>query len=63
MWHNCGPRIWGFWLIFPIIGFIFMTVMILVIFRLSRGGSKMCGFTKNESPENLKKIYIRELGI
>lgn len=43
---------WGFWFVFPIVGVIFMIIMMFQFFR-KRGG--MCGFYKEGESESLKK--------
>ena len=60
MWWNYGHPMWGFWFIFPIMGFIFMIVMMVMVFQLFRRRGGMRGFAKNEEVENLR-TEIREL--
>jgi hypothetical protein len=57
MWWYYGHPMWGLWFVFPVIGFIFMMVM---MFRFFRGKGALCGFNTSRELENLKK-EVREL--
>ena len=57
MWWYYGHPMWGLWFVFPVIGFIFMMVM---MFKLFKGRGGMCGFGTNQELESLKK-EIQEL--
>jgi uncharacterized membrane protein len=52
MWWYYGHPMWGFWFVFPVIGFIFMMVMML---RFFRGKGALCGFSTTRELENIKK--------
>jgi len=51
---------WGWGSIFPIMGFIFMIVMVVLVFRLFGGRSGMCGFGRRDEVDDLRK-EVREL--
>lgn len=60
MGWNYGPPMWGFWFVFPVMGFVFMIVIMVVVFQFFRGRGAMCGFRKEDEFESLRK-EIREL--
>ncbi len=61
MWWNYGPPMWGFWFVFPFMGFIFMLVMVFVVFQLVRGRGGMCGFRSESDDVRALRKEIREL--
>lgn len=60
VWWNYGPPMWEFWFVFPIVGFIFMVVIMTIMFRFSRTNGWPCGFDKSRELERLRK-EIQEL--
>jgi uncharacterized membrane protein len=57
MWWYYGHSVWGLWFVFPVIGFIFMMVMMFLFFR---GKGALCGFNATRDLESLKN-EVREL--
>jgi uncharacterized membrane protein len=49
-----GPPMWGFWPMFPLMGFAFVIVMVVVVFLLLRGKGTMCGFGQRSEMEDLR---------
>ncbi|MHB8773288.1 MAG: hypothetical protein ACYC7J_20040 [Syntrophales bacterium] len=60
MWWGYGHPMWGWGPLFPIMGFIFMIVIIVLVFRLFSGRSGMCGFGRPDEVDDLRK-EVREL--
>ena len=50
----------GFWFIFPLMGFVFMLVMIFFMFYFFRGRGGMCGAGRDHEIEDLRR-EIRDL--
>lgn len=61
MWWQYGPPMWGFWFIFPIMGFVFMLVMFVLVFTFIRGRGSICGFRKDDDDVSALRKEIREL--
>jgi hypothetical protein len=61
MWWQCNPFTWGFWPVFPIMGFIFMIVMMLLCFRFMRGRGGMCGFHQEDDDRSALRKEVLEL--
>ena len=53
-----GPYMWGWWWIFPVIGFIFMMVMMFICSGFFRNRGSFCGMGRYDNMEDLK----REIG-
>ncbi len=60
MWWSYGSPMWGFWWVFPLMGCIFMLVMMLFGFRTMRGGG-MCGFHREDSDAGALRKEITDL--
>jgi len=60
-WWNYGPPMGGFWFVFPLMGFVFMLVMIFFIFYFLRGrGGMMCGPGRDQDIHDLRR-EVRDL--
>ena len=62
MWWGSGPPMWGFWFIFPVMGFIFMLIMMFLMIQFLRGrGGIICGFKRDDGDVGALRKEIREL--
>lgn len=59
MWWN-GPPMWGMWWIFPLMGLIFILVVLYFISQFFGGRGGFCGGRRYDEIEILRK-EIREL--
>lgn len=57
MW---GPYMWGGWWIFPVIGIIFIIIILFAISQFFGGRGGFCSGWKYDEIENLRK-EVREL--
>jgi uncharacterized membrane protein len=53
-----GPYMWGWWWIFPVIGFMFMMIMIFACSGIFRKRGSFCSMGRYDHMEDLK----REIG-
>ncbi len=60
MWWGYGHPMWGWGPVLPLMGFVFMIVMIVLLFRLFGGRSGMRGFGHRDEVDDLRK-EVREL--
>jgi len=51
---------WGMGWIFPLIGLVFIIVVLFAVSRFFRGGANFCGGTRHDEIEDLKR-EIRDL--
>ncbi len=54
-WWNGPPPMWGMWWIFPLVGLIFVIVMLFAISRFFGGGFGFCGGRRYDEIEDLKR--------
>ena len=55
-----GPYMWGSWWIFPLVGFLFMMLMVFICSGAFRHRGSLCGMGRADNIEELKR-EIREL--
>ena len=55
MWWFGGPPVWNAWWIFPIMGFIFMMVMMFFRARVFRQRDGFCRMGRENEVETLKR--------
>ena len=60
MWWFGGPLVWSGWWIFPIMGFIFMMVMMFFCSRVSRQRGNFCRMDREDEIDSLRR-EVREL--
>lgn len=53
-----GPYLWGWWWIFPVIGFMFMMIMFFACLGFFRKKGSFCGMGRYDQTEDLR----REIG-
>ena len=58
-WWNGLHPMWGMW-IFPLMGLIFMIMVLFAVFHFFGGRSKLCGGRRYDEMEDIKK-EIRDL--
>jgi len=59
-WWNGPPPMWGIWWIFPLIGLVFIIVVLFAISRFFGGGIGFCGGRRYDEIEDLRR-EIRDL--
>ena len=59
-WWNGPPPMWGMWWIFPLVGLIFVIVMLFAVSRFFGGRFGFCGDRGYDEIEDLKS-EIRDL--
>ena len=59
-WWNGPPPMWGMWWIFPLIGLVFIIVVLFVISRFFGGGRWFCGGRRYDEIDDLRR-EIRDL--
>ena len=59
-WWNGPPPMWGMWWIFPLIGLVFVIVVLFAISRFFGGGAVFCGSRRYNEMEDLRR-EMREL--
>ncbi len=59
-WWNGPPPMWGMWWIFPLLGIVFIIVMLFAISRFFGGAGWFCGGRRYDEMDDLRK-EIREL--
>ena len=58
-WNGSHPM-WGMGWIFPLIGLVFIIVVLFAVSRFFRGGASFCGGTRHDEIEDLRR-EIRDL--